>query len=152
MIRITDTILIDAPINQVFDAERNISLHTNTQEHRGERAVDGVTIGLIDLNQEVEWEAIHFGLKQRLRVRITHMEKPRYFRDEMIKGAFASFSHEHHFREVAPNRTEKKDVLDIVAPLGPLGYIAERIFLRRYMTRFIREKNATLKRIIEANM
>jgi hypothetical protein len=85
MITIQDSIIINAPIEKVFDAERDISLHARTQEHRSEKAVGGVTHGLINLGDEVEWEAKHFGVRQRLRVRITHMERPHYFRDEMIR-------------------------------------------------------------------
>jgi ligand-binding SRPBCC domain-containing protein len=150
MIRIEDSIEINAPIETVFDAERNISLHTTTQNQRGEKAVDGVTSGLIDLGQEVEWEANHFGLRQRLRVRITKMEKPFYFRDDMIKGAFKTMYHEHFFVENGPARTIKKDIFCFSAPLGVLGYLGERLFLRSYMTRFLKAKNRELKYLIES--
>src|SRR4051812_28846046 len=63
-------------------------------------------------------------------------EKPSYFRDEMVFGAFKSFSHEHRFRSLAANRTEKRDLMRIAAPLGLLGKLAEKIFLKRYMTSF----------------
>lgn len=149
MITITDTVLINAPLDRVFDAERNISPHARTQEHHGEKPVGGVTEGLIELGQEVEWEATHFGIRQRLRVRITHMDKPQYFRDEMVFGAFKSFSHEHHFRPASAGVTEKSDIMHIQAPLGPLGLLAERLFLRSYMTRFIKAKNLQLKTLVE---
>ncbi len=150
MIRIEDKIEIAAPIDMVFDAERNISLHAATQTARGEIAVDGVTFGLIELNQEVEWEAVHFGVRQRLRVRITEMKKPFYFRDEMIKGAFSTMSHEHFFTEVSANRTLKRDVFSFSAPWGFLGHVAEILFLRTYMTNFLKAKNRDFKRIVES--
>jgi ligand-binding SRPBCC domain-containing protein len=149
MITVQDSIIIDAPIEKVFDAERDISLHARTQEHRNERAIGGVTHGLINLGDEVEWEAKHFGVRQRLRVRITHMERPHYFRDEMIKGAFKKFSHEHFFTQIESGRIQKRDVLRIAAPWGPVGYIVEWLFLSRYMKRFLVEKNRSLKKIIE---
>jgi ligand-binding SRPBCC domain-containing protein len=149
MIRISHTVVIDAPIEAVFDAERNISLHADTQAHRGERAVAGVTTGLINLGEEVEWEASHFGIRQRLRVRITQMNRPVHFRDEMVKGIFTKFIHDHSFETTGHEQTTKTDVLEITAPLGPLGYIAERMFLGGYMKRFIRGKNLTLKKMIE---
>src|SRR4051812_15033844 len=118
MVTIEEKTIFNAPINVVFDAERNISLHSATQGHRGERAIAGVTSGLIENGQEVEWEAVHFGIKQRLRVKITQMEKPKYFRDEMVFGAFKTFSHEHHFRDIGSGQTEKMDIMRIVAPMG----------------------------------
>jgi ligand-binding SRPBCC domain-containing protein len=150
MIRIEDAVEINAPIETVFDAERNISLHASTQRGRGEKAVDGVTSGLIELGQEVEWEANHFGIRQRLRVRITQMEKPFYFRDDMIKGAFKTMTHEHFFAEADPNKTMKRDIFCFSAPFGILGHLAERLFLRSYMTRFVKAKNQELKRLIES--
>ena len=149
MIRIEEAIEINAPLDTVFDAERNISLHAATQKARGEKAVDGVTSGLIELGQEVEWEAVHFGIRQRLRVRITQMEKPVYFRDDMIKGAFRAMHHEHFFTESGPGSTIKRDVFCFSAPLGFFGYLAEIAFLRAYMTRFLKAKNRELKQILE---
>lgn len=149
MIKIEEKIIFEVPIAVAFDAERNISLHSTTQKHRGERAIDEVTSGLIENGQEVEWEAIHFGIKQRLRVKITQMDKPKYFRDEQISGAFKTLSHEHFFREIEPNKTEKIDIMVIEAPFGFIGKIAEILFLKRYMSKFLRKKNQALKSIIE---
>lgn len=146
---IEEKTIFEVSISVAFDAERNISLHSATQKHRGERAIDGVKSGLIENGQEVEWEAIHFGIKQRLRVKITHMDKPKYFRDEQISGAFKTYSHEHFFREIEPNKTEKTDLMVIEAPFGFIGKIAEILFLNRYMSKFLRKKNQALKAIIE---
>jgi ligand-binding SRPBCC domain-containing protein len=140
MIRIEDSIEINAPIEVVFNAERNISLHISTQAARGEKVVDGIQSGLIELGQEVEWEATHFGVRQRLRVRITEMEKPVFFRDDMIKGAFQMMRHDHFFTEAGPDRTIKRDVFCFSAPFGILGRFAEVAFLRRYLTHFLKPK------------
>lgn len=149
MIRIEEKLVFEAPLETVFDAERDIGLHAKTQAHRGERPVDGVTSGLIEAGQEVEWEAVHFGVRQRMRVRISAMDKPRSFRVEMVHGAFKSLRHDHLFRILGEGRTEKSDVLEIEAPLGPLGRLAEILFLEAYMRRFLRRKNADLKAILE---
>ena len=71
------------------------------------------------------------GFANVFRVRITHMEKPNYFRDEMVFGAFKSFAHEHHFKEAGFNRTMKTDVLTLSAPYGIFGKIGEKLFLAR---------------------
>jgi ligand-binding SRPBCC domain-containing protein len=149
MITIIEKTTFNVPIEVAFDAERNISLHSATQGHRGERAVAGITSGLIEDGQEVEWEAVHFGIKQRLRVKITEMEKPYYFKDEQIFGAFKTFSHEHRFNKLGPNQTEKTDIMKIEAPLGVIEKIGERIFLKKYMTAFLIKKNKELKELIE---
>jgi ligand-binding SRPBCC domain-containing protein len=149
MMEIREKTLFEAPLQTVFDAERNIDLHSATQGNRGEKAVAGVTSGLIEKGEEVEWEAVHFGLKQRLRTRIVEMEKPDYFRTEQVFGAFKTFTHDHRFQDLGGGRTEKTDLMRIDAPFGLLGRLAEKLFLERYMRRFLKEKNAGLKALVE---
>jgi hypothetical protein len=42
------------------------------------------------------------------------------------------------------------DIFDYTSPLGPLGSVADHLFLWRYMTRLLRERNAYLKHVAEA--
>ncbi len=67
---------INAPVERVFDLARSIDLHTASTSKTGERAVGGVTSGLIGMGDEVTWEARHFGVKQRLTVRVTVFDPP----------------------------------------------------------------------------
>jgi hypothetical protein len=41
------------------------------------------------------------------------------------------------------------DEFDFTAPLGPLGRLANPLFLTRYMRRLLLERNAYLKRVAE---
>ena len=43
-----------------------------------------------------------------------------------------------------------RDRFEYWAPLGLLGRFAERLFLTRYMRRFLEERNAILKRVAES--
>lgn len=61
-----------------------------------------MTRGLIGLGEEVTWEAHHFGIKQRLTVRITRFERPARFQDVMVSGAFKSMKHDHDFVSQPP--------------------------------------------------
>jgi hypothetical protein len=45
--------------------------------------------------------------------------------------------------------TRKTDLMIIETPLGPLGRLAEILFLKAYMTAFLRQKNRDLKAILE---
>jgi ligand-binding SRPBCC domain-containing protein len=51
------------------------------------------------LNDEITWEAVHFGIKQRLSVRIVEMNRPYSFTDMMLKGTFKSMRHEQTYEE-----------------------------------------------------
>ncbi len=41
--------------------------------------------------QTVTWEAIHFGVKQRLTAKVIKMDKPYAFTDVMVKGGIPLF-------------------------------------------------------------
>jgi ligand-binding SRPBCC domain-containing protein len=138
-----------APPSRCFDLARDVNLHERSTAASRERAVAGVTSGLLGPGDEVTWEATHFGVRQRLTSRITAFDPPHRFVDEMVRGAFARFRHEHQFVAVEGG-TEIVDTFDYTSPLGPLGRLADRLFLVRYMTRLLRERNAYLARAAES--
>lgn len=140
---------INAPIEVVFDLSRSIDLHVKSTAHTNERAIAGRTSGLIGPGEEVTWEATHFRVRQRLTSRITQFDRPRYFRDSMVEGAFRSFDHDHIFESV-DSGTLMKDVFDYSSPFGLLGRLADAMFLKRYMTRLLRIRNALIKSVAES--
>lgn len=142
--------VILAPRERVFDLARSIDAHQESATGTGERAVAGVTSGLIGMGGEVTWEARHLAVKQRLSVRITAFERPRYFQDVMLSGAFSRMIHDHTFEE-HPEGTLMKDRFEFASPLGILGKIADRVFLTAYMRRFLIQRNAVLKRLAETD-
>src|SRR4249919_1374307 len=91
--------IINAPADRVFDLARSIDLHIESMSSSRERAVDGVVSGLIRADQTVTWEAVHFGIRQRLTSKITVCDRPRHLQDVMVSGAFAGFVHDHFLEE-----------------------------------------------------
>jgi ligand-binding SRPBCC domain-containing protein len=140
---------IAAPIERCFLLSLSIDLHKESTKQTGEQAIAGVTHGLIGLNETVTWHGRHFGLKLTQETLITRYEKPNYFQDKMIRGLFKSFIHDHYY-EAINGTTKMRDVLRFSAPLGILGAIAERVVLRAYLTRFLRERNEVIRRIAES--
>lgn len=141
-------IFIHAPIHACFDLARSIEAHTETTKNTKERAVDGVTVGWLELGDTVTWEATHFGIKQKLTARISKMEKPYIFTDVMVKGAFHSFTHTHQFREHGSG-TIMSDTFSFQSPFGILGVIADKLFLENYMRNFIENRAKELKKLAE---
>lgn len=140
---------IAAPAERVFDLARSIDAHMASTAGTHERAVAGRTSGLIEMGETVTWEARHFGVKQRLTVKITVFDRPRLFVDEMVNGAFASMKHQHKF-EPDGDGTLMLDEFYFTAPFGFLGRMAERMFLTRYMRNFLYERNQALKNLLES--
>jgi ligand-binding SRPBCC domain-containing protein len=149
MPKIELTTIIAAPPERVFDLARSIDLHKRGAAASGERAVAGVTSGLIGLGQEVTWRAKHFGVWQSLTSRITLFEPPARFRDSMVRGAFRRFDHDHFFAP-CPEGTRMGDVFDYTSPLGILGRAADALFLERYLRSFLAERNRVLKEAAES--
>ncbi len=141
--------LISAPRERVFDLARSIDAHQDSTEDTNERAVAGVTTGLIDLNDQVTWEAKHLGVRQKLTVRITAFNRPQHFQDVMVAGAFKSMKHDHEFQE-HPNGTLMIDRFEFQSPFGILGRIVDQIFLTAYMRRFLVQRNRILKNLAES--
>lgn len=147
---ITLETFIEAPRERVFDLARSIDAHQDTAAATGEKAVAGATSGLLGLDEEVTWQARHFGVTQRLRVKMTQFERPLRFQDIMLEGAFPSMKHDHSFQE-RDGGTLMRDRFEFFAPLGILGRVAEWLFLTKYMRGFLEERNAVLKRVAESN-
>lgn len=151
MVRLDLLTVINAPVERCFDLARSIELHLLGAEQTGERAVYGTTSGLIGPGEFVEWEARHFGVKQRLAAKITAFKRPTYFQDTMIRGVFRFLEHDHHFRKIEPEITEMRDLFSFAAPLPVFGVVAETLFLKRYLERFLLERNRVLKQAAESD-
>jgi ligand-binding SRPBCC domain-containing protein len=127
----------------LFDLARSIDVHKDSMARSREDAVAGVRSGLISLGEEVTWRAWHFGIPFRMTSRITQMEAPGYFVDEQIKGPFRRFRHVHEFSEDAEG-TRMVDRIEFAAPFGPVGRVAEKLVLARYLRRLIEARNRHL--------
>ncbi len=145
------SIYVEAPREQCFDLTRNVDVHVQTTSKTKERAIGGVTSGLMEEGDTVTWQATHLGVKQKLTAQITAMDRPYQFTDVMVKGAFHSFTHTHTFTEQGTG-TWMKDRFEYRSPFGPLGTLADKLFLEAYMTRFIVGRAEEIKKIAEAGI
>ena len=139
---------IQAPPQKAFDLSRSIDLHVESTKRTGEQAIAGKTSGLISLNETVTWRARHLGVWQTFTSKITAMDPPHHFVDEMVKGAFKNFRHEHFFFE-REGGTLMIDKLEFQAPYGLLGTLADQLVLKRYLTVFLKERNKHIKKCAE---
>jgi ligand-binding SRPBCC domain-containing protein len=141
---------IAAPARRCFFLALSIDLHVQSTAGTRERAVAGVTTGLIGNGESVTWQGRHFGLMLRHTSKITQYEPPTFFQDVMTAGVFKSFEHDHRFQQ-QDGETVMTDELRFAAPLGILGLIAERLVLCTYLTRFLLERNKFVKQVAESD-
>ncbi|PIC63838.1 cell division protein [Sporosarcina sp. P13] len=146
---ITHREFISAPIDKCFELARDVETIMRTAPDIKQKAVGGVTSGLLEKGDIVTWETVHFGIRTQLSSQMIVVERPHLFKDSMVKGLFHSFTHTHEFIEVQ-NGTWMIDRFDYSSPLSLLGVMADQLFLKRYMQNFIRKRAGVLKVIAES--
>ncbi|HYZ92133.1 MAG TPA: NAD(P)H-binding protein [Actinomycetota bacterium] len=138
---------IAAPPARCFGLAIDVDVHLSVPGAR-ETVDGGVRSGRMSLGDHVTWRSTRFGLPVRLTSLITEYDDPRLFVDEMQSGPFRSWRHVHRF-ESSDGGTRMVDEVEYSLPLGPLGRVADAVFVRRYMTKLLRDQNAHIKRLAE---
>jgi ligand-binding SRPBCC domain-containing protein len=87
---------------------------------------------------------------QTWRVRVTEVVEPTLVVDELIKGPFKRFRHEHRFTELDANRTLLTDRIEWELPGGPAGRLAAPV-AARLLEKSFAERQETTKRLLEAD-
>lgn len=142
---------IAAPPERCFLLSLNIDLHMASTTPTRERAIAGVTHGLIGPGETVTWRGRHFGLMLTHQSLISKYDRPHHFQDIMLRGMFRSFEHDHFFESVSGNNTLMRDELRFSAPFGLFGSITESLILRRYFIRFLAQRNEMIRSIAEGS-
>lgn len=70
------------------------------------------------------------GLRLRWVTEVTHVREPCFFVDEQRLGPYKFWHHQHLFRETL-NSVEMTDIVHYALPLGPLGDMANALWVRR---------------------
>lgn len=142
------TTFIAAPVERVFDLSRSINLHKISTAHTHEKVVAGVMNGLINKGETVTWQAKHLYKERKFTSKITAMNRPENFTDEMIQGDFKSFCHEHHFKSTH-NGTIMIDVVEFESPYGVIGKLVNKFFLKNYIEQLLLKRNEVIKEYAE---
>lgn len=141
LVLVTD---IRATVDRCFVLSCDIDLHRRSMRASQEQAIAGVTHGPIGAGQQVTWQARHFGIWWRMTSKIVDYDRPWRFVDQMQRGPFAVWRHEHRF-EQHPTGTHMVDIAQYRLPFGPLGQVADLLFVRRYLRRLLENRNQHIK-------
>lgn len=134
--------LIDAPVELCFDLSRSVSIHPNPP-------IAGVTSGLMELDDTITWESVHFRRKQTVTSKISEMERPHRFVDVLIQGTLKKIIHEHVF-EVKDGKTLLIDHFEFASYGGVFGLLLDNLLLKNYMRTLLLKQNEHLKAIAES--
>jgi len=81
----------------------------------------------------IEYRLALFGIGFRWKTLIESWEPETHFVDRQLKGPYSLWHHTHTFEEIAPGRTRMRDLVCYRLPMGPFGWIAHRLFVRRML-------------------
>jgi len=141
--------VITASISDCFELSLSVDAHTASMRRSGERAVGGVTSGVMKLGDAVTWRARHFGIVFRMTSAITELQYSSRFVDEQQRGPFRRWRHEHTFAPATSGRTLMTDIVEFESPFGLMGVLADRLVLARYLPKLLRQRNAWIKATLE---
>jgi hypothetical protein len=141
---------MDAPMERCFKLATSIDLVAAAGT--GEKAVGGVTSGLIGSDGFVQWQGRQFG---RTGIHTSHIDSTRidgwrpssYFREVMVQGTFARFEHERHFA-LMDDGTRMRDEIRFSIP-GLLSGLSEKL-VRHHLIAILRQRNALIKQVAES--
>ncbi len=142
-----DTIVIQAPIKRCFRLSTSIEVVAKTLAMR---PVEGKLSGTIEAGDQLLWRGWKFGLPQMHETLITGFERPVFFQDTMGRGRFATFQHDHRFKET-PGGTLLEDELRFSMPLGFAGEFVGRVVMVPHIRGLLRRRFALLKRLAEGD-
>jgi len=137
---------IDAPVERCFLLSLSIDLHVASARSTREKAIAGVTSGLIGEGESVTFRGRHFGLPLKHTSRVETLRPYSYFRDVMVSGVFRHFEHDHYFAAM-DDGTRMRDEIRFHAPWGPPGI---KGLTRRRLIAFLIKRNDEIKRVAES--
>ena len=88
------------------------------------------------------------GVPIRWQTRIDAWEPPVRFVDSQRKGPYAHWEHTHRFEPDGDDATVIHDHVRYAMPLGPLGAIAQRLFVRRDLERIFDYRGEAVARLM----
>ena len=147
------SIAIDAPIAQVF------AFHLDTRNAGrisppGQRVVSVEGSFPLRLHSEVRLRARQWPTPwpQTWLVRVVGFEEPTLIVDEMLRGPFAAWRHEHRFAELPGGGTRLTDHVTYALPGGRLGRVADAVAARHIMLAAFRSRQARTRALLEADV
>ncbi len=149
MFKVMDRARIAAPVERVFLLSTSVPVVQMTLAMKPVAGTGGWrTNGLIVAQDTVEWRGWKFGLPQMHTSIISGYEAGRFFQDTQLRGRFAEFQHDHHFK-VVDGVTEIWDEVRFSLPFGWAGALVARQLMVPEIAGLVKRRFALLKELAE---
>ena len=81
--------------------------------------------------------------------KITELMFATSFTDEQVSGPFKRLKHRHIFQHIGQNRTLMTDEFEFESPLGFIGRLTDKLWMRAYLTELLAKRNEVIKQTAE---
>jgi ligand-binding SRPBCC domain-containing protein len=164
---VRESATVNAPLERVFYLSTRVDLVRETLGMNlvADPAPGYISSGHIVANSRVHWHGWKFGLPTHHHTLITGYKAPHkdvdgstraWFQDSQAKGRFATFRHDHHFKQSLDPITQRPithlfDEVNFTLPFGPLGQLATTLLLAPHVRKLCRQRFARLKQLAESD-
>jgi len=84
---------------------------------------------IMEKGRLIDYQLALFGIPFRWRTVIEEWSPETHFVDRQLKGPYLLWHHTHTFEELTSRRILMKDIVRYRIPLGPLGQVAQALFV-----------------------
>jgi len=146
--RLSRTQLVGRPLPEVFAFFSDASnLEPLTPRFLHFRCLTPMPIAM-RAGARIDYQLSLFGVPVRWRTRITDWQPGKRFVDEQESGPYALWRHTHEF-EARGTSTLVRDVVDYREPFGPVGIVAQVLFVRRTLDRIFDFRRDAISRLLD---
>ncbi len=142
------TLTISRPLEEVWEFfSRPENLNEMTPEH-----VSFNILSPIEGQEMYQGMIIQYQISPILNIpmnwvtEITQIRKHEFFIDDQRVGPYALWHHQHHFKAVEGG-TEMTDILHYQVPFGPIGAIANWLFVERMVGDIFKHREAAIEKL-----
>lgn len=150
MFVVSERIHINAPIERCFLLSTNLELLRRSLKLLLVESESTRTHGLMMDGDSLVWRGWVFGLPQLHENLITKYERPDFFQENMSRGRFKRFQHDHTFAEVG-GRTLLSEKVRFSLPLGWVMEPFGMFVVTPYISKLLRHRLELLKRVAESD-
>ena len=87
------------------------------------------------------------GVRSSWVTEITQVKDNVFFIDEQRFGPYKMWHHEHWFEELSDGKTLMKDKISYKIPFGPLGHLAQNIFIKKQLFAIFEHRYVILEKL-----
>jgi ligand-binding SRPBCC domain-containing protein len=141
-------LFIDRPPEAVFEFHANLKNHPRINPPESREEVVSPLDTELALGVHLSFRTRYSGLWHPLESEVVEWNPPFSFVDRQVTGPFASWSHRHRFVAFQTG-TLMTDQIEYTPAGGPLGNLAEWLYLGKRLDEFFHHRQAEAKRLLE---